>query len=366
MARLLLLTITFLMLIGSLVSAQESLESDSYRVWYAIDPDSGIKLGEATDFLEALSNGVQEYEIELNFEQVDSCYVPFTDIPADVVGCVDFWDIPENPDIIPIFLPLRDLSPVLMPQGQRVWGLRNGIPAIVYATGHCDAAKPHLSIWAEYEDRTGGGIEGANYFLGNCALVEGRFQDAVQHFMSRGSIDSSAGGHYYIWSAVNAAWTYLQLGREDEAFKLMNRVLSDRGFAFGQVYFERADLPFVLTKRSQLYALAFRYDEAIADMNTAIELDPDNPALYVERGQRILLTYEWDDVLADYNHAIELDSSYAPAYFHRGVLFYTQGPRENALPDFQHYLELAPDGEFAEQAATYIEEIEVELAALDD
>jgi tetratricopeptide (TPR) repeat protein len=124
-----------------------------------------------------------------------------------------------------------------------------------------------------------------------------------------------------------------------------------------------------LVQRSEIYALAFEYDAAIADMDQAIELAtelaPDSlPYLYVERGQRILLLYQWDRVLADYNHALELNPNYAPAYFHRGVLFYTQGPRENALDDFRRYLELAPDGKYNERAEQYITAIEAELAVL--
>jgi tetratricopeptide (TPR) repeat protein len=125
-----------------------------------------------------------------------------------------------------------------------------------------------------------------------------------------------------------------------------------------------------LTKRSQLYALAFRFDEAIADMDAAIELDPDNPELYVERGQRILLLYEWDRVLADYNHALELDPNYADAYYYRGLL-YASAPegldaRAEAAADFRRYLELAPNGEHASDAARYLEQIEAQLEAISE
>lgn len=121
-----------------------------------------------------------------------------------------------------------------------------------------------------------------------------------------------------------------------------------------------------LTLSSRIYARDFQFDRAIQDMNQAIELMPDNPGLYVERGQRILLIYEWDRVLADYNTAIALDPAYADAYFHRGVLFYTQGPREQAVPDFERYLDLAPDGQYAAQAADFIADIAVELESLDN
>lgn len=128
------------------------------------------------------------------------------------------------------------------------------------------------------------------------------------------------------------------------------------------------ELTEAFVKRSQLYALAFRYDEAIADMNEAIALDPDNPALYVERGQRILLLYEWDRALADYNYALELDPLYTDAFYYRGIL-YASVPegidaRESAAADFRLYLRFAPDGPHADDAARYAAEIQPQLDAL--
>lgn len=118
-----------------------------------------------------------------------------------------------------------------------------------------------------------------------------------------------------------------------------------------------------LSESAHVDGLNFSYDDAVARLDEALALEPDNPALYVQRGQMILLLYEWDRVLADYNTALELDPSYPPAYFHRGVLYYTQGPRLSALDDFRRYLALAPGGAFALRAAEYIEDIEREMGA---
>jgi tetratricopeptide (TPR) repeat protein len=120
--------------------------------------------------------------------------------------------------------------------------------------------------------------------------------------------------------------------------------------------------------RSRLNAYLYRYPEAIADMDAAVKLDPDNPALYVERGQRVILTYDWDRALADYNRALDLDSRYADAYYYRGIL-YASVPegvdaRRLALADFQRYLELAADGTHAADAARYAVELQAQLDAL--
>lgn len=132
------------------------------------------------------------------------------------------------------------------------------------------------------------------------------------------------------------------------------------------------DSPICLTifyrLRSRLNAQVFRYTEAIADMDAAIALEPDNPTLYVERGQRIILTYEWDRALADYNHALELDPTYADAYYYRGIL-YASVPegidaRRSAIADFQRSLDLAPEGAHADDAAHYVAEIGTQLDSL--
>jgi tetratricopeptide (TPR) repeat protein len=122
----------------------------------------------------------------------------------------------------------------------------------------------------------------------------------------------------------------------------------------------------LLTRRAQLFALAFDYDAAIADLTRAVALDPSNPELYVLRGQIAILLYDWDRVLADYDTAIELDPEYAKAYFYRGILYYSLLDREKALSDFEFAIELSPVSEFAEQAMMYIEAIRTELTALNN
>ncbi len=158
---------------------------------------------------------------------------------------------------------------------------------------------------------------------------------------------------------INLAWAYFHNEQPDQAFALLDQALQSAN---------EGNKLLLLTKRSQLYALAFRYEEAVADMDAAIALDPDNPALYVERGQRIMLTYEWDRALADYNHALEVDPNYADAYYFRGIL-YASVPegieaRRLALADFQRYLELVPNAQHATDAERYLSELQAQLDAL--
>jgi tetratricopeptide (TPR) repeat protein len=119
-----------------------------------------------------------------------------------------------------------------------------------------------------------------------------------------------------------------------------------------------------LQNRARLDALAFRYNDALADMNAALKIAPNSPVLYLQRGQVYLLLYEWDKVLADYNTALELDPDYADAFFYRGILYYTRNVPQAALADFARYQTLASNGVHAAEAAKYADQIRKQLAAL--
>lgn len=195
------------------------------------------------------------------------------------------------------------------------------------------------------------------FYRGNCALMRGSYADAAHQFEQALLSENAV---VNLSPAVNLAWTYLQLDQADQAFRILDQLVTSQT---NDLLRRQA-----LVSSSQLYALAFRYDEAIADMDAAIALDLDNPLLYVERGQRIMLLYEWDRALADYNHALELAPTYADAYYYRAVL-YASVPegidaRQAALADFERYLELAPSGQHADAAARNIIDLHAQLAAL--
>ena len=54
-----------------------------------------------------------------------------------------------------------------------------------------------------------------------------------------------------------------------------------------------------------------RYDEALADLNRAIELDPDDAGAFGRRGETYIALGNYDEALADLNRAIELDPAKA-------------------------------------------------------
>ena len=211
------------------------------------------------------------------------------------------------------------------------------------------------------------------FYRGNCALITGDIETAAHLYESSRNLNPKL-SLFTDASAVNLAWVYIKLGRNDDAFRLIDTEVGrfDPEYSFGFA-------TTALKIRSELHALAFQYDQAIADLNLAIQYCMTTtrvtPAFcasfYVLRGQTYILLYQWDNVLADYNKAIELDSTYADAYFYRAVLKYSvlqtgASLYPEALADFQHYLDLTPDGSHAADATRYATDIQTQLTDLNN
>lgn len=243
---------------------------------------------------------------------------------------------------------------------------------ITYSMSRCDLTEVYLELMRENN------IEHSNWLEANCALLTENYTTAISLYELMVEQDSNNENGYRNPDLYgNLAWLYLQVGDSQAAFDIsndfMNYLDGIQGYRINYWYLSRIK---ILTVRAWLKAMNFDYDGAIDDIDNAIliaeelreqfqrDYNTTLAELYTIRGEIIFLIYEWDRVLENFNQAIELDPNYAPAYFQRGVLYYTMSQRENALADFEHYLELAPDGLYAEEAAQYIESIQIELESL--
>ena len=97
---------------------------------------------------------------------------------------------------------------------------------------------------------------------------------------------------------------------------------------------------------------------AIADLNKAIELEPDNPTIYHNRAYIYLNTDQLYEAIADESKAIELDASYALAYYNRGIVYYNIGEIDLAIADLNKAIELSDDSDLTAAAKQSIEAIE--------
>lgn len=103
------------------------------------------------------------------------------------------------------------------------------------------------------------------------------------------------------------------------------------------------------------------YDQAIVDLNKAIEINPKFVDAYYNRGIIYYDQHKYDFAIADYTKAIEIDSNFAKGYCNRGAAYYDKGLYNLAIADGKKFLELAPHTPEAESVKAIIKELEGKL-----
>jgi tetratricopeptide (TPR) repeat protein len=83
-----------------------------------------------------------------------------------------------------------------------------------------------------------------------------------------------------------------------------------------------------------------RYEEALADFNRAIELDPSHNQDFVSRGEIYRLTRRYDQALADFNRAVELDPDNFWAVARRGKTYLRMKRYGATLADLKRMIKL--------------------------
>jgi tetratricopeptide (TPR) repeat protein len=86
-----------------------------------------------------------------------------------------------------------------------------------------------------------------------------------------------------------------------------------------------------------------RWEEAIAEFDKAIDLDPDYAMAYYNRGLTYHKLEKHDQAIADYGKAIELDPGYSEAHYNRGHAFFELDEYGLAIADFDKAISLDPD-----------------------
>ncbi|NJN38434.1 MAG: serine protease [Acaryochloridaceae cyanobacterium CSU_3_4] len=75
------------------------------------------------------------------------------------------------------------------------------------------------------------------------------------------------------------------------------------------------------------------YQGAIADLDQAIELNPENAFAYNNRGNTYYALQKYPQAIAEYDKAIALNPDYAEAYFNRGLAHTLMGNKAQATQD---------------------------------
>jgi len=240
----------------------------------------------------------------------------------------------------------------------------NGLAA--YMLGDCITATAYFSKVLPLAERLSGVLQQpADFYLGNCALLNEDYATAEQHFDQ--TINRGLAG-VAINARINRAWARTQLstgyGYHDALATLIDAYIGNDSLSAQSEAVLRSRYGYALLQTNQ-------FDAALAAIDEAITLQPNDPSLHVLRGQASIALFEWDNAFTDYSTAIEIDGTYPTPYYFRGVLHYSilqsgLTTRDEALADFRQYLHMAPNGIYADDAAAYVESIQEELDALSD
>jgi tetratricopeptide (TPR) repeat protein len=98
-----------------------------------------------------------------------------------------------------------------------------------------------------------------------------------------------------------------------------------------------------LAIRAGLYSDKDQLDPAINDLDQAIALKPDQPALFTNRGDYYRRKGDLNRAIDDLSHAVELNANLLLAYWDRGRAYQAKGDAEHARADYNKALSLNPD-----------------------
>lgn len=96
------------------------------------------------------------------------------------------------------------------------------------------------------------------------------------------------------------------------------------------------------SNRAGAYDKLGNHLKAIADFNTAIEIDPQYTEAYNNRGLVYNAVGDYQKAIKDYNKALEIDPQYVLAYNNRGLAYDSLGDFELAMKDYKAAIELDP------------------------
>jgi tetratricopeptide (TPR) repeat protein len=138
-----------------------------------------------------------------------------------------------------------------------------------------------------------------------------------------------------------------------------NTYLSFKDYQQAIADFDRAleldpNFAFAYRNRGWAYYWLKEYQRAFADFNHTLELDPNDPYAYYRRGWAYARLKDYQQAIADFDRALELEPNFSWAHCGRGWAYYDQKDYQRALVDFNRALELDPNYTFASNGRGWV------------
>ena len=98
-----------------------------------------------------------------------------------------------------------------------------------------------------------------------------------------------------------------------------------------------------ILKKGIDYSRHDKYDEAIAEFNNAIKINPGSANAYYGLGFIYDKKGDLDKAVANFSKAIEIDPALTDAYYNRGFAYYKKGSFDQSISDYGKVIELSPN-----------------------
>ena len=112
-------------------------------------------------------------------------------------------------------------------------------------------------------------------------------------------------------------------------------------------YSQLGNQALVMRNQGDANANLEQYEEAIADYDQALRVQPDNMLAYIHRGLAKARMGDFEEAIIDFNQALELEPDNESAYINRGLAKYNLGRSQEAIADYDQALNLQPDSVLA-------------------
>ncbi len=153
-----------------------------------------------------------------------------------------------------------------------------------------------------------------------------------------------------LFDSLNTILSRCLMKEKDDRFSTINNLMEElvkayeRQFKRSPKKFEVIDTFTALdySNRGGTYWNLKLYNEALKDLNRAIQLDPEDPHAYVNRGVVYKSQKEYEKAFSDYRHAININPSLIEAYINLGSIHEELKQNDDTISAYTRALELDP------------------------
>jgi tetratricopeptide (TPR) repeat protein len=185
-----------------------------------------------------------------------------------------------------------------------------------------------------YKDRAD-----AHFKIGEEQAGSRDLDEAVRIYSSNGNKYSTrkrygfAGGISQIFSPIRTRFDHLfEFGHFQEALLDANQLVQIENSPFFNTYCDRSEIYYFLAK----------YDQALADANTAIKLSLSKECGYQKRASAYIGLGNYQEAEKDLSQAMQMDKKNSETYYWRGFLRLKQGNNPQAIADYEEAVRLYP------------------------